>query len=360
MKTDPSIWLREALSEARKGLGFTAPNPAVGAVVVRDGKIVGRGFHAKAGKPHAEPNALRDAGDAAKGAELYVTLEPCSTTGRTPPCTEAIRQAGIRKVFLGCEDPNPKHAGRAVDLLRGMGIEVESGVLRDECQDLIRAFAHVQATGLPYVTLKLACTLDGRIADHTGASQWITGPESREQVQVLRREVDAILVGTETVRKDNPSLIPRPAYGHKPLRIIPDRHGRLPLTSKVFQDVHAKRTCCVLGPDVAQSRVDRLERQGVQVLRTRGKGKALAWKPVLKQLAAQDVNHILCEGGGQLSAALLKAGLIQEIHWIIAPKLLGESARPAVADSWRLAQAPGFQVVSVERRGDDSWIRLRV
>ncbi len=346
-------WMREALTEARKGLGRTAPNPAVGAVVVKNGKIIGRGYHHKAGTPHAEPLALKEAGTAAKGATIVVTLEPCSTTGRMPPCTEAIMAAGIKKVIVGCEDPNPAHAGRGLDLLRQAGIEVEVGVLETECREIIRAFAHLQLTGQPYLTLKMATTLDGRIADAGGKSQWITGPASRERVQELRRSVDAMLVGTETVRKDNPSLMPRPQKGRQPLRIIPDRHGRLPYNCKVFMD--GNPTLCLLGKKVPESRILRLQKQGVETLQF----KSFAWAGILKKLGARGVQHILCEGGGQLAGSLLKEELVQELEWFVAPKILGEKGRPSVGRNWRLDQAPGFRVCESGRFGDDIWMRLQ-
>lgn len=360
MKTTPESLMREALVEAHKGLGLTAPNPAVGALVVKNGEIIGRGYHHRAGSPHAEPLALRDAGEAAKGATLVVTLEPCSTHGKTPPCTEAIQKAGIRKVIIGCTDPNPAHAGRGLDILRNAGIEVESGVLEDECQDLIRAFAHRQLTGLPYVTLKLACTLDGRIADAKGRSKWISGPESRDRVQALRREADAILVGTETVRRDDPSLMPRPQRGHTPLRIIPDRQGRLSLKSQVFTDAHAARTLCLLGRDVSPTRLKKLETLGVSTLQVTTRGDRLQWKSILKQLAQRGIQHILCEGGGQLASALLKADLVQELHWVLAPTLLGQDARPAIGPGWTLDNAPSFRIIDQQAFGKDLWLQLRV
>lgn len=353
MTTKADIWMAEALIEARKGLGFTAPNPAVGAVVIKTGRIIGRGYHHKAGTAHAEPLALKDAGAAAKGATLVVTLEPCSTTGRMPPCTEAVIAAGIKKVIVGCTDPNPAHAGRGLDLLREAGIEVETGVREDECQELIRDFAHVQQTGVPYITLKLASTLDGRIADARGKSQWITGAAARERVQMLRRSVDAVLVGTDTVIKDNPSLMPRPAHGHTPLRIIPDRQGRIPLTRKVFSDGFP--TLGIFGPQVSEARKDRLHRLGIGTLQV----TAFSWPSILKTLAKRGVQHILCEGGGQLAGALLKADLVQELEWFIAPKLLGEKGCPAVGGGWSLDKAPGFVICASERLGEDLWLQLR-
>ena len=345
-----------ALAEARKGLGKTAPNPPVGAVVVKAGKVIGSGYHRKAGGPHAEVFALREAGAAAKGGTIVITLEPCSTQGRTPACTDAIQQAGIKKVIVGCVDVNPAHAGRGLDLLREAGLEVISGVREAECQELIRAFSYQQTTGLPYVSLKMACTLDGRIADAKGSSKWITGAEARERVQELRRECDAILVGTETVLKDDPSLMPRPAKGRKPLRIVPDRMGRVPLTRQVFTDGHS--TLCLLGPEAPAKRKAALSKRGIAWLEVPLVRGQISWPKTLKLLSKQGVQHIMCEGGGQLASALLKANLVQELHWVLAPKLLGEDGRPSVGAGWTLPKAPGFTIRSVEQLGQDVWIHL--
>ena len=357
---DPiQLLMRDALAEGRKGLGLTAPNPPVGAVVVRDGRVVGRGHHERAGAPHAEPIALADAGAAAEGADLVVTLEPCCTAGKTPPCTEAILRAGIRRVFVGCTDPNPVHAGRGLSQMEQAGVEVRCGILEPECRELIRAFAYVQRTGLPYVTLKLACTLDGRIADGDGNSKWITGDASRERVQAFRREADAMLVGTNTVLRDNPSLMPRPARGRLPWRVVPDRTGRLPLDAKVFTDASAERTLCLLGPR-ASKRKEELEHRGVRVRLVEEKLGALDWEAVLTTLAADGINHVLCEGGGKLASSLMRNGFVQELHWMTAPKLLGDAGTPAVAGGWTLPEAPEFRMTGVERLGDDVWMRLTI
>jgi len=348
-----------ALAEARKGMGMTAPNPAVGAVVVKEGKVIGKGYHRKAGGPHAEIHALREAGAEAKNATIVVTLEPCSTTGTTGACTTAILNAGIRNVIVGCTDPNPAHAGRGLDLLRDAGVAVTEGVREAECREVVRAFSKVQRAGRPYVSLKMACTLDGRIADASGKSRWITGSASRERVQKLRRECDAVLVGTETVRVDDPSLMPRPRKGRNPLRIIPDRRGVLRYDRKVFTDAHADRTLCLLGPDANDARRKRLERLGVACMDVPVRRETIDWTRTLNRLASRGVQHILCEGGGQLAGALLKAGLVDELHWVIAPKLLGATARPAVAGGWKLPGAPGFRTHAVEQLGGDVWLTLR-
>lgn len=355
----PEHWMRLAVAEARKGLGLTAPNPAVGAVVVKNDTLLGKGFHPKAGEPHAEPLALRDAGAAARGADLYVTLEPCCTHGKTPPCTEAIQAAGIRRVFIGATDPNPAHAGRAYPILRGAGIEVVEDVLAESCRDLLRAFAHVQRTGLPYVSLKLATSLDGRIADAAGTSQWITGPESRERVQALRREVDAVLVGTETLRCDNPSLQPRPAEGRRPWRIVPDRTGSLPLSLKVFTDEFRDRTLCLLGPEATQARRAELDRAGIPRVEGPLRGGFFDWPGVMRILKEQSVHHILCEGGGRLAAALLQADLVRELFWFQAPMLLGQGGRPALAMDIAFSEAPRFTRTGLEPLGPDLFARFQ-
>jgi len=349
------VFMREALAEAAKGLGLTAPNPAVGAVVVRNGVVAGRGHHPRAGEAHAEPRALQDAGEAARGADLYVTLEPCCTTGKTPPCTRAILEAGIRRVIVGCTDPNPAHAGRAYTLLREQGVEVVEDILRPECEHMIRAFARAQRTGLPFLSLKLAVSLDGRIADSEGVSQWITGPAARGRVQDLRREADAILAGTGTLLQDDPSLLPRPDQGRRPWRIVPDRLGRLPLHLRVFSDGHAERTCCILGSAAPENRLRELENLGVSCLMAPEQDGRLLWPDLFRMLAKRGINHILCEGGGKLAGALFHEGLVQELHWVQAPVLLGSAGRPAVDRQYPLAHAPRLRLQKEERLGDDLW-----
>lgn len=326
-------WMRAALKEAQKGVGLTRPNPPVGAVVVRRGKIVGRGFHPKAGKPHAEIYALSRAGLLARGSTLYVTLEPCCTTGRTPPCTEAIIKAGIKRVVYACVDCNPRHAGRADAILRRAGIEVIRGVAKDAAATLIRPFAMKITKGRPYITLKLACTLDGKIADFNGRSKWITGEASRSVVQELRRTADAIMIGAGTLRSDNPSLMPRPMRGRNPYRIIIKGKQPLPVGSKVLRDSYAARTKVFEG--------------------------SLGLKRIMRELARLDVMHIVCEGGGVLAEKLLRAGLVDEMWIFYAPKFLGGTGRVSVAGpGWRLPSAPLFSIVQVRQIGDDLLVRL--
>lgn len=340
--------MRLALRLARRGLGRTSPNPMVGALLVRRGRILGRGWHRRAGEPHAEIEALRDAarrGNSARGATLYVTLEPCSTHGRTPPCTEAIRAAGIRRVVVGATDPNPRHAGRAFPLLRRAGIEVTEGVLADACAALNEAFNHWIVHRTPFVTVKAAMTLDGKIATARGESRWITGPAARAHAMKLRFASDAVLVGIRTVLADDPSLTARALSGDaagrvlKPLRrIVLDALARTPLHARVVADAHAAWTTVVVSERAPQQRVAALSRR-VRVLRAplaRADGGPaaaprmdLSW--LMRQLGAEGVTSLLVEGGGEVHASFLFGGLAHRIAFYYAPKILGgRDARKAV------------------------------
>ena len=340
-------WMQRALALARRGEGLTRPNPPVGAVVVKGGRVVGEGWHRKAGGPHAEVHALRAAGARARGATLYVTLEPCSTFGRTPPCTDAVLAAGIARVVVATADPNPKHAGRGLRLLARRGLAMTSGICAAEARALIEPFALRMLTRRPFVTLKLGVTLDGRIADRRGKSKWITGPAARRHVQALRRRVDAILVGAGTVRADDPQLTPRPAAGRRPLRVVVSQSGRLPARARLFTDERAADTVVYVPAGVP---VPRLGAATVVAVR----GPRVSLPGVLKDLARRGVMHVLCEGGGELAAALLRAGLVDELQWIVAPRLLGATGRPAVGGpGWPLAGASPWKLTNVQRVGDD-------
>jgi diaminohydroxyphosphoribosylaminopyrimidine deaminase/5-amino-6-(5-phosphoribosylamino)uracil reductase len=328
-------FMQRALALARRGEGLTRPNPPVGAVLVQDGKIIAEGFHKKAGSPHAEVNCLKSAiGNRQSAihnltsATLYVTLEPCSTQGRTPPCTGLILEKQIGRVVVGCIDPNPAHAGRGIRILRRAGVEVITGVCRAEAETLIAPFAKRILTGMPYITLKLAITIDGRIADADGKSKWITGPQARVKVQELRRSADAILVGAGTVRADDPSLLPRPAKGRLPWRVVVG--STLPANAGVLTDGAAERT---------------LVRSG-------------SLKKILRDLAKRDVMHVLCEGGGELAGSLIRAGLVDEFAFFVAPSLLGGDGIPMVGKKgWPLAGMPRLNFQTVERCGEDLYIR---
>jgi diaminohydroxyphosphoribosylaminopyrimidine deaminase/5-amino-6-(5-phosphoribosylamino)uracil reductase len=316
--------MQRALELARRGEGLTRPNPPVGALLVQNGKIIAEGFHKKAGGPHAEVNCLSKVPKVGKSAVLYVTLEPCSTHGRTPPCTDLILERGIRRVVIGAKDPNPAHAGRGLRLLRRAGVEVVSGVCRNEAEALIAPFAKRMLTGLPYVTLKLGMTMDGRIADRTGRSQWITGPKARAKVQELRRRADAVMVGAGTVRADNPSLLPRPAKGRAPWRVVVG--SKIPKGSKVLTDEAADRTLVMDGP----------------------------LDGILHSLAAQGMMRVLCEGGGELAGSLVRAGLVDEFVFFTAPSILGGDGFPMFGKTgWLMDEKPLLKFQTLEKIGND-------
>lgn len=325
MPTDLQYMLR-ALELARQGEGLTRPNPPVGAVLVQNDAVLAEGWHQRAGGPHAEVNCLKaaPAGDLSE-ATLYVTLEPCSTSGRTPPCTDRILERGIGRVVAAVPDPNPNHAGRGLELLREHGVSVECGVCETEARELIAPFAKRITTGLPYVTLKLAATLDGRIADRNGDSKWITGPAAREAVQALRRRADAVLVGAATVRADDPSLLPRPAEGRRPWRVVVGKD--IPPAAQVLTDAAAECT---------------LRRSG-------------ELSEILRGLAAeQEVMHVLCEGGGRLAAGLVEEGLVDAFALFFAPKLMGPDGCPMIGGAGRLMpDLQRLKIKLVETLGQD-------
>lgn len=357
-KTDDARWMERALTLARRGEGLTRPNPPVGAVVVKGGHAVGEGYHRKAGGPHAEVYALRQAGGQARGATLYVTLEPCSTWGRTPPCTDAVTRAGIRRVVAAMADPNPRHRGRGMQLLRRAGIEVACGVLGREAEVLLRPFVTWICGERPWVILKLGVSLDGRIADAAGRSRWITGPPARRAVQALRRGADAVMVGAGTVVADDPSLLPRPSRGRLPWRVIVDSAGKVSPSAQVLTDAARSRTLVMTTRRCPAARRKACERGGAQVVELPADGHGVALVDALKRLHALGVMRVLCEGGGQLAAGLLRAGLVDELVFFVAPKILGGGAIPAIAGpGWNLTDAPRFQVETVERLGDDVMIR---
>lgn len=334
-----AAYLREALRLARRAYGCTAPNPMVGAVLVQGGNVIGRGWHHRAGQPHAEIEALRDAterGYEVRGATLFVTLEPCSTHGRTPPCTDAIIQAGIARVVAGAKDPNPLHAGRGLELLRNAGISVQSGVPGVDCQSLNESFNHWIVHRTPWVIVKAAMTLDGKIATASGESKWITGERARAEGMRLRAGVDAILVGVNTVVTDDPALTLRGEWakrrGHRPLRrIILDPAGRTPPTAQVISDETAVNTTVVVSDSAPSNRVAALEKL-VRVLRLPVADKRFDLPTLLRHLGAESTTSLLVEGGGETQAHFLSARLAHRVVFFYAPKLLGgKAARRAVA-----------------------------
>jgi len=362
------VFMRQALRLARRGLGRTSPNPMVGAVLVRGGKLLGAGWHRRAGWPHAEVEALRDAtrrGTPVRGATLFVTLEPCCTHGRTPPCTEAIVAAGIRRVVVAATDPNPCHAGRGFDLLRAAGIAVETGVLADEATRLNEVFNHWVVQRTPFVTVKAAMTLDGKIATASGESKWITGPPARAVGMRLRFAADAVLVGINTVLADNPALTVRGPTGRirkAPRRIVLDALARTPAESVVASDAFAGRTTVVVSSSAPPARVKRLA-QRVQVLTAPAhEGRIdLAW--LLAHLGGEGVASVLVEGGGEVNAAFLESGLAQRVAFFYAPKILGgRDARRGVAGAGARSLQDLIQLREVvwRRVGEDLLLQARV
>jgi diaminohydroxyphosphoribosylaminopyrimidine deaminase / 5-amino-6-(5-phosphoribosylamino)uracil reductase len=370
--------MRQALRLARRGWGRTSPNPMVGAVLVKSGQIIGQGWHHRVGDAHAEIEALRNSvrkGHSPKGATLYVTLEPCCTHGRTPPCTEAIQAAGIRRVVVGAIDPDPRHRGRAFQLLRRAGIAVGSGVLADDCARLNETFNHWIVHRTPFVTVKAAMTLDGKIATASGESKWITSERARAHAMTLRAGADAILVGVNTVLADDPSLTARTSQGDtgrprslKPRRrIILDSRARTPLTAKVVADEFAFATTIVVTRAAPAGRVAALASKvrvwvaPVAKSVPRGGRVDLGW--VLRKLGAEDVTHLLIEGGGEVNASFLLRRLAHRVAFYYAPKILGgREARRAVAGEGvkRLAEVLQLRDVEWRRLGPDLFMTAHV
>jgi len=357
--TDDERWMRRALELAQEGRGTTTPNPMVGAVVVRDGQCIGEGWHQRAGGPHAERVALDAAGSAASGADLYVTLEPCCFTGRTGPCTEAVIQAGVRRVIVGAGDPNPRVSGQGTAALRAADVEVTEGVLEDDCTRLNAVFNHWITTGKPFVTLKLASTLDGRIATYSGASQWITGPEARAIVHRLRGDADCVMVGSGTAIADDPRLTVRdaPLRGAPPIRAVVDSRLRVPVTSALFSDAPELPLILVTsntGTDRIQSRRD----AGAEVLLVSGHNEHVNLEEMMTGLGSREsrpITSLLVEGGSGLAQALVKANLVQRLHLFLAPSLLGADGLPSLGPLGcdELSEAPRWAIEHVGMVGQD-------
>lgn len=318
----------ECLLLARKGSGFVSPNPLVGAVVVKDGKVVGRGYHKRYGGPHAEVYAIRQAGKQSRGATLYVNLEPCSHTGKTPPCTELIIRSGIRRVVVGMKDPNPLVNGKGIRVLRSSGVEVDAGVLEKHCLLLNEFFVKYITRGLPFVTVKIAQTLDGKIADTAGNSRWITGEYSRRIVHTLRSRYDAVLVGAKTVVADNPRLTVRAVKGRSPYRVVLDGNLNVPLQSHILTDSFRNRTILFTSRKAAQKKrrfLSTVVHRGVHVviLDTRRRS-SLALLHVLNILADMNISSLLVEGGAQIYAQFLNEGLADKCIVFISSKVFGK------------------------------------
>jgi len=354
-----TTFMKMALVLALKGQGYTSPNPMVGAVVVKDGKIVGKGYHQMVGGPHAEINAIDDAGPSAKGATLYVNLEPCNHTGRTPPCTEKIIQSGIKRVVVGMNDPNPDVKGGGLDYLERKGIPVTVGVCEDEAKRVNEAFIKYSRTKRPFVTVKCAATLDGRIATRTGDSKWVTGPESRKFVHRLRHAADAIMVGIETVKKDDPSLTTRLSdmEGVDPIRIILDTHLSIFETAKILHLDSNSDTIIVTGGSASES--DFVGEKGVRVIDSPAKDGLIDLDLLMDRLGTLSITSLLIEGGSRVIASAFRAGIVEKIIFFYAPKILGGD------DGMPVCMGPGpammngcipIKDITIRRFGDDVMI----
>jgi len=355
--SDDAAHMRAALALARRRVGSTWPNPSVGCVIVKHGRVVGRGTTAPGGRPHAEPQALAMAGDAAHGATAYVTLEPCSHHGRTPPCCDALIAAGVARIVVATGDPDPRVNGAGLARLQAAGMAVTTGVLGDEADDVIAGFRMRVMHGRPLVTLKLATTLDGRIATRTGESQWITGPASRLQAHALRGRHDAVLVGVGTMLADDPQLTCRlPGYKQVPMvRVIADGHLRSPLTAKAVVTASEDPTWMLVGAGSDRNRRQDMMNLGVRLIEIPGGDRGLDLARALAELAGSGITSVLVEGGAKLSASLLQADLVDRLAWFHAPAVMGGDGLPAAAAFGveGLASMPRFRRLASQMLGND-------
>ena len=351
-------YMNLALDLARKSEGQTNPNPLVGAVIVKSGKVVAKGYHEKAGLPHAEAIALNKAGTKARGADLYVNLEPCCHHGRTPPCTEAIISAGIKRVILGIRDPNRLVNGRGIRFLRKQGVEVVIGVLRRDCHKINEHFIKYITTGRPWVILKSAVSLDGKIATRTGDSKWITGSKARAYAHRLRSRVDAILVGAETVRMDDPQLTVRPKKKsmRNPVRIIVSGKGSISTSAKIFNNAHKERVIYVANASLPLVRKKKLQKIGVEVLLVKYRKKKVDLPLLMDALGKIKITSIMIEGGSEISGNALKEKLVDKLIYFLAPKIIGGKNAPGPVGGQGISRIEDFievKEISIEKLGND-------
>lgn len=319
-------YMRRAVELAKLGIGKVNPNPLVGAVIVKEGRIIGEGYHAKYGELHAERHAFSRLTEEAEGAEMYVTLEPCCHYGKQPPCTRAIIEHGIKKVFVGSDDPNALVAGKGVQALREAGVEVVTQVMKEECDALNPVFFHFITTKTPYVLMKYAMTMDGKIACDTGKSQWITGEEARSHVQETRDALMGIMVGIQTIISDNPRLTCRIPGGRNPIRIICDSHLRIPMEAEVVQTAKKMKTV-VATVSSEQEKISALGEAGVKVLITDSADGKVDLQDLMQKLGQEKIDSILLEGGGTLNQSALQSGIVNHIQIYLAPKIFGGTGK---------------------------------
>lgn len=361
-------YMRRAIELAKKGSGHVNPNPLVGAVIVRDGEIIGEGYHECYGQLHAERNAIANAkkrGNSLEGSTIYVTLEPCCHYGKTPPCTEAIIEEKIARVVVGSDDPNPLVSGKGFQMLREKGIEVIPHFLKEECDAMNHVFFHYIRTGTPYVAMKYAMTMDGKIACYTGDSKWVTGEESRAHVQTLRNHYKGIMAGIGTVLADDPMLNCRIEGGRDPIRIITDSHLRIPMDSQLVRTAGQQPLIVACLPDADEEKAAQLQEKGVEVLRIPGvttaditeeQKEGISLPVLMKELGARKIDGILLEGGGQLNESALQAGIVDRIYCYIAPKIFGGAQAKTPVEGQgltRAADAWQFNRIGMQEFGQD-------
>lgn len=363
-KPNEEAYMERALELAERARGRTSPNPMVGSVIVKDGEVVGEGYHEKAGLPHAEINALRQAGEKAAGATMYVTLEPCNFQGRTPPCTDAIISAGIKNLVVSAEDPNPKVAGKGIAVLKEAGVVVSRGLLKDKATAINEAYNKHITTGLPFVTVKAAVSLDGKIATKTGSSRWITGEESRKRVHVMRAENDVILTGSGTVNADNPSLTARldDRDVKQPVRVILDSDGSIDENSYVIATADEIQTIIFATENITLAAKERLEGLGIEVIVTKSENGRVPIKKVLVELGRRGIVSVVVEAGKSLTTAIVESQMFDKLVLFVAPILIGGEDAPSffagtgaddVKDAMRL------NLSDVRRVGNDVMICLQ-
>ncbi|MCC8169264.1 MAG: bifunctional diaminohydroxyphosphoribosylaminopyrimidine deaminase/5-amino-6-(5-phosphoribosylamino)uracil reductase RibD, partial [Oscillospiraceae bacterium] len=354
-------YMRRAIELAKGGIGFVNPNPLVGAVIVKDGKVIGEGFHERYGEPHAERNALKSCSESPTGADMYVTLEPCCHYGKNPPCTDAVIEAGIKCVYVGSFDPNPLVAGKGISILRSHGIEVTENFLRGECDALNDIFFHYITTKTPYVIMKTAVTADGKIAAATGDAKWITNELSRADTHETRKRVSAILVGVNTVISDDPMLNCRTENPSDPIRIVCDSSLRIPLDARVLKTAREIPTyIATVSED--KKKIAAIEKTGAHIIKASAKNNRVDLADLMNRLGSMSVDSVLIEGGGEINASALRVGIVNKVQVYIAPKIIGGDGKNAVAPiGVTLAdEAVKLKNPRITRFGDDVLIEYEV
>lgn len=357
-----SGYMKMALELAEKGLGFVAPNPMVGAVIVKNGKVIGIGYHQKYGELHAERNALLSCTEPPEGAAIYVTLEPCCHYGKTPPCTDAIIQSGIKKVFIGSKDPNPIMEGKSINILKEHGIQVKTYILKEECHKLNEVFFHYIQTATPFVVMKYAMTLDGKIATYSGKSKWITNEISREQVHHTRHKYSAIMTGVNTVIADDPMLTCRIPGGRNPKRIICDTNLRTPLASRIVQSAGEVPTYIATACE-DKDKIREFVHTGCKIIHVPKRSEQIDLKVLMEKLALEKIDSILLEGGAELNFNALKSGIVNKVQSYISPKIFGGGkAKTPVGGSGVESPSDAFTLANREISflGDDILIEFEV